>query len=232
MRRRLAFALGVLALSVPTPVAHAVPAVPTPAHVVVVVEENKSGTDVIGNKSAPYLNWLAANGALMTASFAVTHPSQPNYLALFAGDTLGVTSDDCPVDAGAAPNQQAIPAVDYLMKEVGVKRWVPLQDVHELVLLGVRMPKRRHCARSKPRQVHPEVGETEQITQRLLSSSRHLRRERLGVVRCLGSQWRFMCDDGNRVGRICHMILVHNMPCGVCRAPAPGLASLARREVL
>ncbi len=25
---------------------------------------------------------------------------------------------------GAAPNQQAIPAVDYLMKEVGVKRWV------------------------------------------------------------------------------------------------------------
>jgi len=25
---------------------------------------------------------------------------------------------------GAAPNQQAIPAIDYLMKEVGVKRWV------------------------------------------------------------------------------------------------------------
>lgn len=25
---------------------------------------------------------------------------------------------------GAAPNQQAIPAVDYLMNEVGVKRWV------------------------------------------------------------------------------------------------------------
>ncbi len=25
---------------------------------------------------------------------------------------------------GAAPNQQAIPAVDYLMKDVGVKRWV------------------------------------------------------------------------------------------------------------
>lgn len=25
---------------------------------------------------------------------------------------------------GAAPNQQAIPAVDYLMKEIGVKRWV------------------------------------------------------------------------------------------------------------
>jgi urea transport system substrate-binding protein len=29
---------------------------------------------------------------------------------------------------GAAPNQQAIPAVDYLMKEVGVKRWV-LEDI-------------------------------------------------------------------------------------------------------
>ena len=79
-------------------------ALPTPAHVVVVVEENRSAAGIIGNKSAPYVNSLAADGALMTQSFAITHPSEPNYLALFAGDTFGLASDACPVDRGAAPN--------------------------------------------------------------------------------------------------------------------------------
>ena len=79
-------------------------ALPTPAHVVVVVEENRSAAGIIGNKSAPYVNWLVTNGALMTQSFAITHPSEPNYLALFAGDTFGLASDACPVDRGAAPN--------------------------------------------------------------------------------------------------------------------------------
>jgi acid phosphatase len=59
---------------------------------------------VIGNKSAPFMNQLASNGALMTQSYAETHPSEPNYLALFSGSTFGLTSDACPVDAGAAPN--------------------------------------------------------------------------------------------------------------------------------
>lgn len=77
---------------------------PAPAHVVIVVEENHSSAGVIGNPAAPYINSLAANGALMTHSYAVAHPSEPNYLALFAGDTFGLASDECPVNAGAAPN--------------------------------------------------------------------------------------------------------------------------------
>jgi len=40
----------------------------------------------------------------MTQSFAITHPSEPNYLALFAGDTFGLDTDGCPVGGGAAPN--------------------------------------------------------------------------------------------------------------------------------
>ena len=79
-------------------------ALPTPAHVVVVVEENRSAAGIIGNKSAPYVNWLATDGALMTQSFAITHPSEPNYLALYAGDTFGLASDARPVDGGAVPN--------------------------------------------------------------------------------------------------------------------------------
>lgn len=78
--------------------------IPTPTHIVIVVEENHSSANVIGNKSAPYMNSLAANGALMTQSYAETHPSEPNYLALFSGGTFGLMSDACPVNAGAAPN--------------------------------------------------------------------------------------------------------------------------------
>jgi phosphatidylinositol-3-phosphatase len=77
--------------------------VPTPAHIVVVVEENRSQHNIIGNKSAPFINQLAANGAMMAQSFAEMHPSEPNYYALFAGNTL-VNANDCPVNAGNTPN--------------------------------------------------------------------------------------------------------------------------------
>ena len=78
--------------------------VPGFAHVVVIVEENHSADSVLGNTAAPFINSLAAGGALMTRSYAVGHPSQPNYLALFAGDTFGVDSDACPLNLGDAPN--------------------------------------------------------------------------------------------------------------------------------
>ncbi|HTZ45629.1 MAG TPA: alkaline phosphatase family protein [Jatrophihabitans sp.] len=70
--------------------------VPRPDHVVVVMEENHSYSDIIGSSSAPYINSLATGGALFTQSFGVTHPSEPNYLALFSGSTHSLTSDSCP----------------------------------------------------------------------------------------------------------------------------------------
>ncbi len=88
----------------PARVALAAAAVPQPAHVVIVIEENRAAANIIGNKSAPFINALAARGANMVQSYAETHPSEPNYLALFAGSTFGVTKDSCPVNAGAAPN--------------------------------------------------------------------------------------------------------------------------------
>src|SRR3954471_7835218 len=80
--------------------AHAA-ALPAYDHIVVVVEENHAATQVIGNANAPYINSLANNGANMTNSFAVTHPSEPNYLALFSGSTQGLTDDSCPHTYGA-----------------------------------------------------------------------------------------------------------------------------------
>jgi len=67
-----------------------------PSHVVVVMEENHSYSEIIGSPSAPYINGLATAGALFTNSYAITHPSQPNYLELFSGLNQGVTDDSCP----------------------------------------------------------------------------------------------------------------------------------------
>jgi hypothetical protein len=63
---------------------------------VVVVLENHSYSEIIGNPLAPFINSLGKLGALFTRSYAITHPSQPNYIALFSGSTQGVTSDSCP----------------------------------------------------------------------------------------------------------------------------------------
>ncbi len=99
--RWLALSLG-LCLSVAALVAGTVKAqaqsLPRPDHVVIVVEENKSFHQVIGNSEAPYINALAKQGMLFTQSYGVTHPSQPNYLALFSGSTHGYTSNECPLE--------------------------------------------------------------------------------------------------------------------------------------
>src|SRR5436190_4021931 len=79
-----------------TPKAHAVNGVPTPSHVVIAIEENHAYSQIIGSSSAPYINSLANSGALFTQSFAITHPSEPNYLAFFSGSTQGITDDSCP----------------------------------------------------------------------------------------------------------------------------------------
>jgi phosphatidylinositol-3-phosphatase len=71
--------------------------VPRPGHIVIVMMENHSYQEVIGSSQASYLRSLARHGALFTRSFAVSHPSEPNYLALFSGSTHGVTDDACPL---------------------------------------------------------------------------------------------------------------------------------------
>jgi PKD repeat protein len=70
--------------------------VPRPDHIVVLVDENHSATNILGNPNAPYINGLANQNANFTQSFALTHPSQPNYIALFSGSTQGVTDNSCP----------------------------------------------------------------------------------------------------------------------------------------
>jgi acid phosphatase len=67
-------------------------AVPHFSHVAVVVLENASYNEVIGNSSMPYLNKLASQGSLLQSYYANAHPSIPNYFMLTTGQP--VTFDD------------------------------------------------------------------------------------------------------------------------------------------
>lgn len=68
-------------------------AVPTFSHVYLVVMENHEYGSIVGNSHAPYLNSLIAHYGLATNYHAITHPSEPNYLALFSGSIQGVHDD-------------------------------------------------------------------------------------------------------------------------------------------
>jgi len=86
---------------------------PRPDHIVIVIEENRSYRQIIGNPSAPYINALARRGLLLTRSFGVTHPSQPNYLALFSGSTHGYRSNACPLQLDGDNLASALTARGY-----------------------------------------------------------------------------------------------------------------------
>jgi hypothetical protein len=70
----------------------------------VIMMENESYSDVIGNASLPFLNGtLAAHYLLLEQAYAVGHPSLPNYLELLSGSTWG-TSSDCAPGPGCEGN--------------------------------------------------------------------------------------------------------------------------------
>jgi len=141
-------------------------------HIVVVMEENHSYGQVLGPSlypplafspfvwtdvlkvplvvtQDPYIHSLARDSAVFTNSHALTHPSQPNYLALFSGSTQGVQSDGTPRTRFTAPNlggellsnglsfagySEGLPRAGYLGDDVGdyARRhapWVNFTDV-------------------------------------------------------------------------------------------------------
>jgi acid phosphatase len=62
---------------------------------VIVIEENHSFGQIVGESEAPYLNSLIKDGASLNKFYALHHPSQPNYFVLFSGDVQNVINDDC-----------------------------------------------------------------------------------------------------------------------------------------
>jgi acid phosphatase len=65
----------------------------TAPHVIVVVMEN-SDYDTV--RVMPYISSLMASSTVLANSYALAHPSQPNYMALWSGGFQGVKDDQCP----------------------------------------------------------------------------------------------------------------------------------------
>jgi phosphatidylinositol-3-phosphatase len=75
----------------PSPIAGAWPGI---GHIYEIVFENHEFGSIIGSGAAPYINSLDDRYGLATDYTAVTHPSLPNYLALWSGSTQGVNDND------------------------------------------------------------------------------------------------------------------------------------------
>lgn len=74
---------------------------PTTSKVMVIAEENRDASSIIGSSSAPYINSVANECGLATNYSAINHPSLPNYMALTSGLPYGAPwTSDC--DAGGA----------------------------------------------------------------------------------------------------------------------------------
>jgi acid phosphatase len=67
--------------------------VPRFDHAFIVVEENHSFSDVVGNADMPYLNSLISTNGLATQYYADAHPSLPNYFMLTVGAGTSITGD-------------------------------------------------------------------------------------------------------------------------------------------
>lgn len=81
------------------PTSRAAPPALTPPHVMVIMEENHSIDQVIGNSQAPYINGLAKRYGMATNWSDISHPSLPNYLAYVSGSSWGNPADTTPQDA-------------------------------------------------------------------------------------------------------------------------------------
>ena len=65
-------------------------------HVVWIIMENRSYSQVVGSSSAPYLASVARACGLATRYSGVAHPSLPNYIALTSGSIHGISDDNGP----------------------------------------------------------------------------------------------------------------------------------------
>lgn len=70
--------------------------VPHLDHVFVLMMENHSYGEILGNPNAPFINQYVRQANLATQYFAVGHPSLTNYLEVVGGSNFGVTSDNYP----------------------------------------------------------------------------------------------------------------------------------------
>jgi phospholipase C len=71
---------------------------PTYKHVIIIMDENQSYSDIVGSSQAPYINSLASECGLASEYHNITHDSLPNYLSITSGiafSKLAPFDNDC-----------------------------------------------------------------------------------------------------------------------------------------
>lgn len=94
MRILFLFLAGLLLAGIPKSEAQGV--IPRPDHIVICVLENHAYEQILDSTVAPYIWSLANSGANMQQFYALTHPSQPNYLLMFSGSNQGEVTNNLP----------------------------------------------------------------------------------------------------------------------------------------
>jgi hypothetical protein len=106
------------------------------AHVFVIIEENNGFHDVIGNRAAPNLNYLARRFGLETSYFGVSPCcSEANYVGLLGGSTFGVNSDDA-----YWKNRVAAPSLISQLDHAGISWKAYLQSLPHAGYQGICYP--------------------------------------------------------------------------------------------
>lgn len=161
------------------------------SHVIVILMENEEDTDVIGSPAAPYANALVRRYGLATQSFAIGHPSLPNYLALTSGSTQGVSSDctECQVQA---PN-----IVDQL-EAAGISWKAYLEDEPAACFQGAEAGG--YAKKHNPFIYYDDIAGSPRRCDKLVGFTqlaRDLRRGQLPTYAWISPN---LCDDGHDCG--------------------------------
>ena len=119
--------------------------VPRYAHIVVILEENKDYSQVLGPAVAPNIaGWMKHYGSA-TRFYGEVHPSEANYVALLGGDTFGIHDDDafyckpgqvdpnCPhaLQPGYADHTAHAPSLGDQVQRAGLTWKAYLEDLPE-----------------------------------------------------------------------------------------------------
>lgn len=111
-------------------------AVPNFDHIIVIMMENHSIGQIVGNADAPYLNGLTVSYPMAANYFGVTHPSLPNYMPPTGGDTF--FTSNCSITVGGCTTP-ALNIVDRI--EGSARTWKAyMEDMPSPCFIGNNYP--------------------------------------------------------------------------------------------
>ena len=153
--------------------------------------ENAEYEEVIGSAQAPYVNTLARRYGLLRQSYAIRHPSLPNYLALTSGSTQGISSDctDCKVRAQNIVDQ---------LESAKISWNAYLEDVPKPCFGGAQAGG--YAKKHNPFAYYTDIAENQTRCRHLLGFGRlaaDLRAGKLPTYTWISPN---LCDDGHDCG--------------------------------